>query len=96
MITEKTIYLKFADGHIGTITSTVWDDADVPCPEDAEQLEEAVYADLKAEMDAAAALAAEAAAEADRAQQKGDYDALVALGLPAEMAQRLSGWQGDA
>lgn len=96
MITEKTLYLKYTDGHLGTITSSVWDDTDIPVPEGAEAIDEATYDALKAELDAAAAQDEADAAAADSARQKADYDAMIALGLPDEMARRLSGWQGAA
>lgn len=86
----KTFYYLHPDGSITERTVTGVDD--VVHPEDVALLSAAEYAQRLADIQAEREREAEETRHAENEQKRADYEALIALGLPAETASRITGY----
>ncbi|MFE7402110.1 hypothetical protein [Streptomyces sp. NPDC057557] len=88
---DETHFYQHADGSYSTVTFSDIEDPVTP-PEGAVEITEAEYTEGVAAIEAANAqqVAEQEAAEQERARQ--DYEALIAAGIPAETAARMSGY----
>jgi hypothetical protein len=87
----RTHWAVYDDGSIGTIEITGGDDPVLDKP--GEFVTEAVYLLRRAEMDTARQVRLEAIRLEEADGMLADYEALVAAGIPAATAGRLSGHQ---
>ncbi|MFE4796248.1 hypothetical protein ACFRFL_14295 [Streptomyces sp. NPDC056708] len=89
---DETHFYRHADGSYSTQTFSGIEHSPTP-PEDAVEITEAEYNEGVAAIEAANAqkAAEEEAAAQERARL--DYEALIAAGIPAETAARMSGYQ---
>ncbi|MEU1852936.1 hypothetical protein ABZ499_27635 [Streptomyces sp. NPDC019990] len=91
---EATLYYRTAAGVLASRTVT-GDQAELPAlPEGATPLTEAEYADALADVEAQRHAYVEQLAQEAEANQKADYQALRAAGIPEATARRLSGYSG--
>ncbi|MFF2964216.1 hypothetical protein ACFVT1_36235 [Streptomyces sp. NPDC057963] len=88
---DETYFYRHADGSYSTVTVSGIEHSPAP-PEDAVEITEAEYNEGVAAIEAANAqqVAEQEAAAQERARQ--DYEALIAAGIPAETAARMSGY----
>ncbi|WP_406501814.1 hypothetical protein OHA04_34455 [Streptomyces sp. NBC_01590] len=88
---DETHFYRHADGSFSTATFSGIEDPVTP-PEGAVEITETEYNEGVAAIEAANAqqAAEQEAAEQERARQ--DYEALIAAGIPAETAARMSGY----
>ena len=93
---ETTLYYKFLDGSVAEQTfqaSGVIVDPEPP--PGAVPITAAVYATLKAALDQATEVLVATLQQAEQAVKGEDYAALIAAGIPAATARRLTGYQDD-
>jgi hypothetical protein len=84
-----TVYYRSPGGAFSS--ATVSDGAVFLLPDGAEAVSKVEYDDAIAEIRAGHEAHQETVMQAEADRARGDYDALIALGLPAEMAARMSG-----
>ncbi len=90
----ETFYYLYPDGSFAKRTVTGVDH--VRHPDGVVLLTEQEYAQKLVEFEAQQAADEAAAREAELAQRRADYEALLALGMPEETASRLSGYTPPA
>lgn len=90
---ETTLYFRLPDGSYSMVTVT--GDGGYEPPDGAVQITQAEYEAAVAQIEADNAAAVERAREAERAQARAAYEALLAAGLPEETARYLSGYTPD-
>ncbi|MBA9005904.1 hypothetical protein [Thermomonospora cellulosilytica] len=90
-----TVYYRQPDGSVSSRSVAGAHAEPPPIPEDATEITADEYQAALEQIRAAHSEQDQRVAEQDRQRQEQDYQALVALGLPAETAQRLTGYVPD-
>jgi hypothetical protein len=95
--TTTTLYYQDAEGQPGKIVTTfvTGGAVAVPVPPDAMQITVAEYDQLVSEHDEALEAYRDSVRAEDEERQEGDYESLRQLGIPEDLARRLSGYEGD-
>lgn len=91
---EVTQYFRTAGGVLASRKTSGDAEEPQPLPEGATELTEEEYGAELADVEAARQEHAEELVAADEANQRADYDALIAAGVPEATASRLSGYTG--
>lgn len=91
---ETTQYFRTADGVLASRKTTGDTEEPQPLPDGATALTEEEYEAALLDVEAARQEHAEELVATDEANQRADYDALVATGVPEATARRLSGYTG--
>lgn len=92
---ETVIYYQFGDGSVAERVVTGGTGTPTP-PDGAVEITEAEYQAALATIVDENQQGRDDLEEEEQARAKGDYDALIALGMPEETARRLSGYRGPA
>jgi hypothetical protein len=89
----RTYWVVYDDGSIGTIETTTGGGEDPALDKPGLFVTEAVYLLQRAEMDTTRQARLEAIREEENTGMRLDYEALLAAGIPAATAERLSGYE---
>lgn len=92
---DGMMYLVFADGSLRGVSSTPQDGAPCRVPEGATEISRDQFVALADRARQAIADAQDELRAADAVRQEADYQAMVAVKLPDELARRLSGFGGE-